>query len=950
MFKKLSPLVSLYVAVFACFLASMGCLHAQKRGGIPLQQMLQEADAALKGGDYATVIAMMTDVVARISGGESVAGTNIDDLRLMLANAYFQTQNNAKAEEILKAILAGSPSAKTAEEARYLLGLGLARQEKFVDAIPIFDDLSQSSIRYRDKALRYKAMCAHRANQLPVAIDAYSKLLRSNNRDGDWADAALTLISLHIENKNLETASEGLEFLRKNLDILDNYVGLNILSLQLGNALFEQKKYELALTAFRTVSLREKVLSEQETRTKRLTEIIAKQESIKPRNSEIADMIQNAKTRLEQIKERTKTIEEMKVYDTYLYYSMAVSYQELSHLWEAIILYTRILDRYPTWAEREKAHFGLVKCYSTLGRISKVKTSVDAFLAEFPNSDLVGQAVFLAALAVAPTNDTATLNEFLKIGVSVGASSPKNKELRQQMLMMQANAFFTGQKYESARDVTASYITDFPDGLFLEDASYMNAMAELVLGNTDKVIVALNAYNTKFPEGRFRADADLRLAMMDFVRQQYEPGLKRVNEWLEKHTANHTQAGEAYSLSGDIYAGMGEINDAIESYKKALEKTLSDEQLGYVLDEITKHYQSLRRDDEAAIMWEKFANDKPDHPFVINAAYWIGRIRTREGKIDQALEKMSNIVSRFISDPSHEQVERLLLQMAQVLARPPKLGPDRKRPPGLSDDEMMEKIKKILITANVEPNDTSEVRVLFTAAETASLRKKIQVRDDIFKKIGQKPFIAHPPGILGRIGDYILEQGNLVKAKEMYQYLVTRYPKSIFADFGYVGLGEIAYREKDFKMAHTQFSYAIDIAGARFKLKEATIGRAKSLFELNQMVEAKELFEQVASNRSWRGEPTALSLYYLGEISAKKGGAENLAQAQAHFQRVYISYKKFGPWVAKSYIRSAEVLLELGKKQDAVNTYRELLRQDHLAKFPENAIARERANTLDPIP
>lgn len=91
------------------------------------------------------------------------------------------------------------------------------------------------------------------------------------------------------------------------------------------------------------------------------------------------------------------------------------------------------------------------------------------------------------------------------------------------------------------------------------------------------------------------------------------------------------------------------------------------------------------------------------------------------------------------------------------------------------------------------------------------------------------------------------------------------------------------------------------------------------------------------------GETTAFSVYSLGEIEAKRG---RWAEANAYFQRVYVGYQKFLPWVAKAYIRNGESFEKLGKPQEAANTYREMLRDEKLANFAEVQEARKRLEAL----
>ncbi len=150
-------------------------------------------------------------------------------------------------------------------------------------------------------------------------------------------------------------------------------------------------------------------------------------------------------------------------------------------------------------------------------------------------------------------------------------------------------------------------------------------------------------------------------------------------------------------------------------------------------------------------------------------------------------------------------------------------------------------------------------------------------------------------------------------------------------------------KKKDYPKALRYFTDGTDKIAAAQKLKEISLGRAKALLALGKLDEAKKAFEQVAAVREWRGEVTACSVYSLGQIAAKRG---KWAEANAYFQRVYVGYQKFLPWVAKAYIASGESFEKLGKTQEATNTYRELLRNEKLANFAEATEARKRLEAL----
>ncbi|MEI6493822.1 MAG: tetratricopeptide repeat protein, partial [Verrucomicrobiota bacterium] len=197
--------------------------------------------------------------------------------------------------------------------------------------------------------------------------------------------------------------------------------------------------------------------------------------------------------------------------------------------------------------------------------------------------------------------------------------------------------------------------------------------------------------------------------------------------------------------------------------------------------------------------------------------------------------------------------------------------------------------------------------------------------------------------LMAESADRLLAAGDTARAEKFYRALQAMYPRGDVVDFAYAGLGEIALRNGDAQGALILFDEAIDKGVAGQKLRELTLGRSMALLSLGRLDDARKGFEQVASVREWRGEATAQAVYSLGEIEFKQG---RWAEANAVFQRVFVAYQKFLPWVAKSYLASADCLEKLGKPADAIRTYQEMLRNQKLAALPETATARERLKIL----
>jgi TolA-binding protein len=491
----------------------------------------------------------------------------------------------------------------------------------------------------------------------------------------------------------------------------------------------------------------------------------------------------------------------------------------------------------------------------------------------------------------------------------------------------------------------------------------------------------LQAYMKKYPQGQFVPDAKYRLAVCKYAASLYDEVIADCKTWQREYPTNQ-QLGEVLALLGDAYAATDRTNDAIPIYVNSYKTAATDEVVNYSLFAASKLLQKRGEWDKVGDLFREFIDLKPDSPTVISALYWIGKAKAHEGKLDEAKKLTADTIKKFIPDPNREAVELLLTQLAQLCvkkkAAPAPVASAPPAPPSspvtLSANEGGQssapagapelaspsppvengvatpstdpgaELDALLGSSEKDESPTARVRVIFAKAELARLRKQPAEEEKNIARIANefKPDDLSPV-LLGRTGDYLVSKQKLDQAATFYQRLMDEYPKSENVDFAYNGLGEIAYQKHDLPKALRYFTDGTEKIAAAQKLKDLTVGRAKTLLAADQLDQAKKAFEQVASVREWRGESTAFSVFSLGEIEAKRG---HWPEANAYFQRVYVAYQKFLPWVAKAYIRSGESFEKMGKTQEAVNTYRELLRNEKLSNFAEAAEARQRLQAL----
>lgn len=111
--------------------------------------------------------------------------------------------------------------------------------------------------------------------------------------------------------------------------------------------------------------------------------------------------------------------------------------------------------------------------------------------------------------------------------------------------------------------------------------------------------------------------------------------------------------------------------------------------------------------------------------------------------------------------------------------------------------------------------------------------------------------------------------------------------------------------------------------------------------------EASKLYEAIARNRQWRGEPTAHAIFSLGEIQRQR---KSYPEAIAYYQRCFVSWAKFTQWGARSYLRAAECFEALGRRPDAIAHLREMMRKaDKYGRLPEFAEAKTKLRSWGEI-
>ena len=954
-----------------------------------LAQLYSQGMAAFQAGDYAKAA---TDLEALINKAEF--SPQLEPAFFSLGSAYFNAADYKKAIAAFKNYQTKFPNGPHLSDAIYGMAQSNLLTKNYADAASLFAVLAKDS-RFRDQALFFSATANKEAGKIDAAIADLEKLGSADLKTAMSVRGLMMLAQLYSQKGQADKVIPLIKKLHERVALVDNIVELNAMTVELGDQMYSKKFYADALECYRAAYPREQILRLQNERLASMQatvdENIAKAKSDPSQVSQLAATNNQSKTDIARNRKLLEEFEKLPSITPAIYIRMAQCFYEANRKWEAVIVYQEIIDRFPDVREREPALFGLIVSLADVSQAQKAQQRCEQYLSEFKtgtNAETVGYMLGVVALQA---NDPRSAETYFNSALG----SQPNSKYRDQMRFLIGNAKFAAGKFDDATAEYKRYINDFPKGQNFEEANYRLALTALFSGKYQEAMNQLQAYIQKYPSGQFVSDAKYRLAVCKYAASLYDEVITDCKAWEREYSQNQ-QLGEVLALRADAYAATDRPNEAIPIYVNSYKTASTDEVVNYSLFAASKLLQKRGEWDKVADLFREFIDLKPDSSTVISALYWIGKAKAHEGKIDEAKQLSADTIKKFIGDPNREAVELLLSQLAQLCVKRKASPPPENTPPAASTADAGGSSATPVAASSVPPvtgqvaqssatpptgsqelsapsttgeaaaatppidpgaeldallgstekdqNPTARARVIFTKAELARLRKQLGEEEKNIARIAQefKPDELSPV-LLGRAGDYLLGKQKLDQAATFYQRLLDEYPRSENVDYGYNGLGEIAFQKHDLPKALRYFTDGTEKIAASQKLKDLTVGRAKTLLAADKLDEAKKTFEQVASVREWRGESTAFSVFSLGEIEAKRG---RWPEANAYFQRVYVAYQKFLPWVAKAYMRSGESFEKMGKTQEAINTYRELLRNERLSSFAEAAEARQRLQAL----
>ena len=881
---------------------------------------------------------------------------------------YFNLNDFPKAIESLELYLKEFPQGSSVVDVRMALGRAYIKSKETDKGITVLKEVVSSSPDKKAEAGLIIADAYKTDGKTEEALQILSSVIQDGVRSPESIQAAMMASQLYVAGGELEKASALMEKVRNFASGGDNMAQMNNIYLQLGDQMMEKKSYRDALNAYQLVRRKSEI-------SRIVKEQVAK---IEARLKVTRDNTQKdtLESQLKATQEILAEIEKRTDYDASLYYRLGRCYFEMgapategavpdpSRLWQAVLAFDVIINDFKEFPQRDRCMYGLIMVNATLKRITEARRLCEAYIENFPDGSELGQVSEMFGMLAYQNGE---LGEAYR-SFEKAANFPKAD--KERLRFLGGNVLFEMQRFDEARTAFETMLTEFPESAYKDEALYRVALSYFYQNDYKNVTKALNAYIKDNPKGMYTCDAKYRLAFILFQEGKKDNALADLLKIVEEHT-NDQNIGQVHVLAADVFGGKGEYDKAMEHYEMAVDKAKTDDVLNYAMDNLTDLYVSNNEWKKLSDMWQKYYNSRKDNEDqALKAILWISRGLIKDQKQEEAQNLLAEHIKKRISNPANQQVEGLVQQLVTITvpkrrprnyapappatddaakaadgaakpAEPPPPPPE----PELTFEDVEKKLEDLLTPAEqAMRNGTTSMRILFAKTMLARAMKLPENASKFFNILIE---VAKPddlsPMLLATVGDNARSKGDFEKANLCYVRLRDLFKDSEYSDGAPVGLAEIAYEKGDVDKALELFKSASEYQGSAYLL-QATQGVAKCQFKLKKYDLAKELFEQIAQTKEWRGEATANALRMLGEIEVAQGKNE---AAIAYFQRVFIAHQRWKSEMAKAYILAAKAFSALGKREEAKKHLEELLaRKDVPADSPEMKEAQKLVTTI----
>ncbi len=380
-------LLLVWAVIFAALLCVAPAGAQEEAPDDSPEALYQSGMSRFIAGDYENSVEFL-DQMIQVFGKEPELRTQIDLAMYARACALFNLGRHVDAIKAFQEYIDQYPESKFADEAMFRIGASQQQEEKYAEAVKAYQTLRSTHPRspYSEDALFQVGVCHLIEDSSALAAAAFKDFMNLYPKSPLWGQAGAFAARGIFDDGKAAEAIVMLETIEKRPRTWSVISYCNFLAFELGDYMFDDTEYDMALKAYRRVKTRKALLSHQQSYVAALEAGLKQIQKARPTLRDMKSRFQEERrlaSDLAQAKEMAAKLEALPDYDANLYHRIGRCFFNTDRYWEARVAFTRVVGIAQDPAVKEAGHFDLILSISRLRRFEDLVIEADHYLSTY---------------------------------------------------------------------------------------------------------------------------------------------------------------------------------------------------------------------------------------------------------------------------------------------------------------------------------------------------------------------------------------------------------------------------------------------------------------------------------------------------------------------------------------------------------------------------------------
>ncbi len=917
--------------LLAAMLASAWSASGQQA---TVTEMRERAFRQFAQGEFADAIAGFQQYIDQMKDVKTSQGLMaLEPVYYNLALCQFLTGDFAQAEKSFQAYNKKFPHGTHVSECFVYIADCRRLSGRFDDAIKAYEEALKQFSYAPDLRTDIYASIARCYLARDDWAAARAPLLRAFNSapDGLRRNRAATLLATaYLKTLTLEKIYPMVPYLLQRDSLAARSIAFNMAALEAGDSLFQDERYREAFWVHRLVYPYDEVM----VRTEGFLDYLQKRAAYEQRYLTDPRKLMRIQEWIGECEAELKALQQVENYDVELYYRIARGYMEAQRYREACELFLH-LHAVGGQEKSEEALYLAFQCATRILPWPRAYGIGRQYMEKFPSGKWFDElSLMMGQMYAKELNWPETIRHFNEV-----LRVRPNHQSASECLFLLGYAYFMEEQFDNAIARLQELRSRFPEWEQLDGAVYWTAMALMFKGDYEGAASDFDLLLSRYGGALYVEDAAYRRAVCNYALGQYELADERLAAFLQTYPQGKL-AAEANMMRGDIAGAVGRVNDAVAAYQRATE---------YPADRLNIEYYNHCSFQAGQILFdhERYADvrahfqryidrNRPDSNIPL-AVYWVGRALFQLGEVAGAARFYKDAVIKYGADRKQVGVDMILDEWVATTRRLPA------EQAATAWDDVMRTVRDAASTGD-------KVAVLrFTRVLMFKPDIVVSARDRLMSALLQPENVTNAsPAVLETMLDGATARGQTNLALSVAQTIIADFTETDYALDARMFLAKNAIDRArgatSTDAARTLYDEAIKQLGVVREVYATSGEAAQALLLLGQLYreqgkndEADACYESVLGVRGW--SPSWPEALYGRGLCAE--ARKEFLKATAYYERIYLMYSNYRAWTAKAYLRRADALRRAYQDAKAVETLREMLKNEDLSKYPEYQQAKE---------